>query len=130
MNDSEKLAIYILSGITFLSGMIALILGCILTPTIRDNNTEEENENDLGNRDITSTETPNDNISRNITIIESENDIQDSIEILRHHNQTTIFLEHFSEDPVKNKDEEIMMTFSPSYFMDFRPLEEESETDF
>ena len=37
MNDNEKLAIYILSGITFLSGCIAIILGCILTPRVLDN---------------------------------------------------------------------------------------------
>ena len=44
MNDNEKLAIYILSGITFLTGCIAIILGCILTPRVLDND-DSHNQN-------------------------------------------------------------------------------------
>ena len=132
MNDNEKLTIYILSGFTFLSGFIAILLGCLLTPKITPNHTEEENEtenennNDLPpNVDITIS-----NISSDLSENIRENEIQNNIDDIREHIQATQYQEEPSERQINNNEEEIMVTFSPSYFVDFRPLEEESETDF
>ena len=128
MNDNEKLTIYILSGITFFSGFTAILLGCLLTPKIKNNNTPEEpeveNQNNTeprGNIDITITNT-NSNLCENIR----ETEIQNNIDDIRKHIQTTRYQEAPNENNIHNNEEEIMMTFSPSYFVDFRPLEEES----
>lgn len=138
MNDNEKLAIYILSGITFLTGCIAIILGCILTPRVLDND-DSHNQNTTRTVNNTNREVEINNSlgvdleeeyhSRDITRIETKSSLHQTLEEVRQQIQSMRSLEKAVEED-KNEEEEIMMTFSPSYFVDFRPLEEVSETDF
>lgn len=131
MNDNEKLAIYILSGITFLTGCIAIILGCILSPRVLDNE-DSHNQNTTTTVNNTNREVGN-NLetyhSRDITRIDTHSSLHQTLEEVRQQIQSMRSLENAVEED-KNEEEEIMMTFSPSYFVDFRPLEEVSETDF
>ena len=138
MNDNEKLAIYILSGITFLSGCIAIILGCILTPRVLDND-DSHNQNTTRTVNNTNREVEISNSlgidleeeyhSRDITRIDNNSSLHQTLEEVRQQIQSMRSLEKAVEED-KNEEEEIMMTFSPSYFVDFRPLEEVSETEF
>ena len=137
MNDNEKLAIYILSGITFLTGCIAIILGCILTPRVLDND-DSHNQNitttvNNTNREVEINNSIGNNLeiyhSRDITRIDTHSSLHQTLEEVRQQIQSMRSLENAVEED-KNEEEEIMMTFSPSYFVDFRPLEEVSETDF
>ena len=131
MNDNEKLAIYILSGFTFLTGCIAIILGCIYTPQVSDN---EDSHNQNTTRRVNNTNRAvgnnlEESNSRDITRVNSNSSLHQTLEEVRKQIQSMRNLENAVEED-KNEEEEIMMTFSPSYFVDFRPLEEVSETDF
>lgn len=120
MDDNQKLIIFILSGLTFLSGCIAITLGCIFTPSLPPEENEENNQNvsppNYPSRDITL-----------VTPLENPNRIIDNYRTT----VTTITRDdEYLDQDNNSQEEEVMVTFNPSYFEEFRSLEQVSETDF
>ena len=116
MNDNEKLIIYILSGLTFATGCLVIILGFIFCPRFPQEGNQNENNNNPQNNVI----------HRDITRVENDENYNEIIENLRN----IITPEDLSINNNIEEEEEVMVTFKPSYFEEFRHLEEQSETDF